>query len=137
MMNKIFAAILAMVFLQGVAKAEVVVRGHYENRVRSVLVEEARIERRWVEKASEIHDGKVVVVDGHYEEVQVPARYEDRVYSVWVQDDVVYVAPPRVVIEFGSRLGWSGGYWRGDGRWRHGDRGHDRPRFQFGFQFRK
>jgi hypothetical protein len=54
--------------------------GHYEGRHTRVLVGAEHRERRWVNP-------------GCWQDVSVPARYEDRVAQVWVPDTVTYSAP--------------------------------------------
>ncbi|MBI3831941.1 MAG: hypothetical protein HY291_20635 [Planctomycetes bacterium] len=67
-------------------------RGHYEVRFEQVLVEPARVERRWVPAEHGYrenpwgHREYVLIRPGHYEDVSIPARYEMRETRVWVED---------------------------------------------------
>jgi hypothetical protein len=64
--------------------------GHYETRTEDVLVEPAHEERQWVPPVYQErfehgrHCRLVVVREGYYECIRVPARYECRTVRVWV-----------------------------------------------------
>lgn len=63
--------------------------GHYETRVERVIVAPERVERQWIGAAYEtryIHGRPqtVLVRDGFYRDVIVPARVEERYVKVWV-----------------------------------------------------
>ena len=79
------------------------VPGHYENRYETVLVEPASEERRWVPELLETRYDRhgrrytVIVREGYWERVCVPARYETREISVWVPG--YYEAYPVTVCE--------------------------------------
>jgi len=76
--------------------------GHYATRVERVVVVPERHERVWVEPVYETRYSaygptRVVVSAGYYRDVCVPARYEDRNVSYWVEEPV-YVAPAPVYV---------------------------------------
>lgn len=64
--------------------------GHYETRIERVIIAPAVSTRRWIpETVQEIKnsDGSIsrTVIPGRFEEMTVPALYEDRTYQVWVR----------------------------------------------------
>ena len=79
------------------------VPGHYESRTETVLVEAAHYERVYVAPIYETRYDRwrrpytVCVRNGYYNDVYVPARYGNRVVSVWVPgywQEVAVAAPP-------------------------------------------
>lgn len=89
------------------------VPGHYVTRTETVLVRPERCERVWVEPLYDTrYDDcgrpyRVLVRDGYWREVTVPARYETRHVEVWVPGrweecgPVIYTTPsrPRISVE--------------------------------------
>jgi len=83
------------------------ISGYYETRTETVLVEPERIERVYVQPVYETRQdatGKplvVMVADGYYRDVVIPAKYATREVRVWIPGywatTPVRVGPPVVV----------------------------------------
>ena len=105
--------------------APVASNGHYENRTQHILVSPEHREKRWVEPVYQTVNTRgyaetVMVSPGCWQNVCVPARYEDRVVQVWVPDTVVYSAPyaaPYYAPYYGPSVGVGFGF--GFGGYRH------------------
>ena len=70
--------------------------GHYEYRNETYMVSPARVEQRFIPAVyrTEVTSGgvalQILVREGYWESYTIPAQYETRTVSVWVED---YCAP--------------------------------------------
>jgi hypothetical protein len=86
------------------------VDGYYVTRTETVLVEPARIERRWIApvystRIDRGHTHTYVVREGYYSTVEIPARYSTREVRTWVPGR--YEEVPVVVHERRPRSNFS------------------------------
>jgi hypothetical protein len=89
------------------------VPGRWEHRMETFLVEPARHEKVWVPPAWETRHTRrgqpvrVMVREGFWQEIQIPARYETRQTRVWVSGYYQEIAVPSTYVSPQKIMGFS------------------------------